>query len=184
MLADCVGQVAKANRLESVKAPCDIRVLLKNDYVQRKPSLPDGPVQRILLKVTAQLKVEEPDVNAGHFNRCEHLFVELTPGEYQTISVKLPNGKHVTFGFVPGRTPEDFECVDIHSTVGKHWRDSTTVGEDHYEQKLIGFAKEGETFDTRKLTRKTGLATLLLGARHHSGQREMTTAKPATPLKA
>ncbi len=137
------------------------------------------PVQRILLKVTAQYKVEAPDANAGHFNRCEHLFVELTPGEYQTISVRLPNGKHVTFGFVPGRTPDDFECVDIHSTVGKHWTDSATVGKDHYEQKLIGFAKEGDTFDTRKLDRKTGLATLLLGAHHHVEQREVMTAESA-----
>ncbi len=133
------------------------------------------------MRILAQHKVEKPDVNAGHFNRCEHLFVELTPGEYQTISVKLPNGKHVTFGFVPGRTPEDFECVDIHSTVGRHWKDGSTVGEDHYEQKLIGFAKEGDTFDTRKLARKTGLATLLLGAHHHLEQREMTTAESATP---
>jgi len=108
-------------------------------------------------------------VNAGHFNRCEHLFVELSPGEYQTISVKLPNGKHVTFAFVPGRTPDDFECVDIHSTVGRHWKDTTTVGENHYEQQLVGFAKEGNTFDTRKLPRKTALATLLLGSRHYAG---------------
>lgn len=120
-------------------------------------------------------------MNAGHFNRCEHLFVELTPGEYQTISVKLPNGKHVTFGFVPGRSPEDFECVDIHSTVGRHWKDRSTVGEDHYEQKLIGFAKEGDTFDTRELARKTGLATLLLGTRHHLEEPEMTLAESATP---
>lgn len=95
------------------------------------------------LKVTAQHQVENPDVNAGHFNRCEHLFVELAPGEYQTISVKLPNGKHVTFGFVPGTVPDDFEGVDIHSTVGAHWKDPSTVGEDHYEQKLVGFAKGG-----------------------------------------
>lgn len=122
-------------------------------------------------------------MNAGRCNRCEHLFVELMPGEYQTISVKLPNGKHVTFGFVPGRTPGDFECVDIHATVGKHWRDTTTAGKDHYEQKLIGFAKEGDTFDTRKLARKTALATLLLGARHHSDQREITAVKPTIPVK-
>lgn len=125
------------------------------------------------MRVLAQHKVHQPDVNAGHFNRCEHLFVELAPGEYQTVSVRLPNGKHVTFAFVPGSSPDDFECVDIHSTVGKHWKDSTTVGEDHYEQKLVGFAKDGDTFDTRKLPRKTGLATLLLGAQHHAvGERK------------
>lgn len=119
------------------------------------------------MKVIKQQHIENPDINRGYFNRCEHLFVELTPGKYQTISIRLPNGKHVTFGFVPGTTPEDFECVDIHSTVGAHWKDASTVGEDHYEQKLVGFAKGGNTFDTRKLARQTSLATLLLGKRHH-----------------
>lgn len=119
------------------------------------------------MKVVGQHHVEQADLNAGHFNRCEHLFLELAPGQYQTISVRLPNGKHVTFAFVPGSTPDDFECVDIHATVGTHWKDKSTVGEDHYEQKLVGFAKGVDTFDTRKLKTRTGLATLLLGAQHH-----------------
>lgn len=139
---------------------------IPQDYVQHH-RFPQSP-KKLPVRILAHHKVEQPDVNAGDFNRCEHLFVELAPGEYQTISVKLPNGKHVTFSFVPGGTPGDFECVDIHSTVGRHWKDRSTVGEDHYEQKLIGFAKEGDTFDTRKLARKTALATLLLGSQHYS----------------
>ena len=119
------------------------------------------------MKVVGQQQVEKPDINAGHFNRCEHLFLELAPGQYQTVSVRLPNGKHVTFAFVPGAKPEDFECVDIHATVGAHWKDKSTVGGDHYEQKLVGFTKGSNTFDTRKLKQRTGLATLLLGAQHH-----------------
>lgn len=118
------------------------------------------------MKVLRHEHVEKADLQAGQFNNCEHLFIELAPGQCQTVSCQLPNGKHVTFGFVPGEGNE-FECVDLHATVGRHWTDDTTFGRHHYQQHLIGFAKQGDTFDTRKGKKPTSLATLLLSSKHY-----------------
>ena len=65
--------------------------------------------------------VGEPKLAAGHFNRCEHTFLECEAGQYQTISVKLPNQKVVAFAFIPG-DGDEMECVDIHATVGKAFK--------------------------------------------------------------
>lgn len=118
------------------------------------------------MKILRQEMIHEADIRAGEFNNCEHLFIQVEPGQCQTVSCRLPNGKHVTFAFVPG-TGAEFECVDIHSTVGRHWVDSFTLGLHHYQQHLIGFSKPGDTFDTRKIKRPTSLATLLLSSKHH-----------------
>lgn len=119
---------------------------------------------------TKQRKVPKADIRLGEFNNCEHLFVQLEPQEMATISVRLPNGKFVTFSFIPA-AGEDFECVDIHATVGKHWKDDTTLGKDKWSHHLIGFTPGGgTTFDSRAeqpnptcSTKPTTLATLLLG---------------------
>jgi hypothetical protein len=118
------------------------------------------------MKIVRQEHIEKADIRAGQFNNCEHLFIELAPGQCQTVSCHLPNGKHVTFAFVPG-TGNEFECVDIHSTVGKHWIDNLTFGLHHYQQHLVGFSRQGDTFDTRRIKRPTSLATLLLSSHHH-----------------
>lgn len=123
------------------------------------------------MKIINQRKIEGRQCNtsAGEFNGGDHLFLELTPKENQTISVKLPSGKHVTFAFVPDNDdPNGFECVDIHSNVGQHWRDEQTLGRDHYKHLAIGFHKGGNTFDTRRGKLPTGLITLLLADRHHT----------------
>lgn len=74
------------------------------------------------IKVTGQRKVESTDRRPEHFNGGEHLFVEIAANEYQTISCKLPNGKFVTFAFIPAgnstQPSNEIECVDLHSNVG------------------------------------------------------------------
>lgn len=120
------------------------------------------------MKILEQRPVTKANINAGEFNNCQHLFLELTPNAYQTISCRLPSGKHVTFAFVPSKEdPNGFECVDIHSTVGKHWTDTTTLGRNHYQQHAIGFGKLSDPFDTRKMKQAPSLITLLLAASHH-----------------
>lgn len=112
--------------------------------------------------------VPNADLALGEFNNCEHLFVQLEPGEMTTISCRLPNGKFVTFCFMPTKG-EEFECVDIHSTVGKRFQYKPTDAkiDVHYQQHAIGFSRRGDTFDTREVPRPTGLITLLLNKTHH-----------------
>lgn len=102
----------------------------------------------------------------NHFNGGEHLFVDIAAGTHQTISCLLPNGKFVTFAFVPGDGNE-IECVDIHSTVGQPYKYKPTDDDTHYTQHAIGFSRNGDTFDTRKAGKPTGLITLLLNSSHH-----------------
>lgn len=110
--------------------------------------------------------IGQPDLHAGHFNRCEHTFLQCEPGRWQTLSVALPNGKVVTFSFVPGNGNE-MECVDIHATVGKPFKYQPANAEVHYVQHAIGFSGNGDTFDTRQIKRPTSLITLLLAHHHH-----------------
>ena len=118
------------------------------------------------MNVTKQRMAVNADIRIGEFNDCEHLFVQIEPGKNQTISCRLPNGKFVTFAFISSKG-EEMECVDIHTTAGKYWKDEKTVGTHHYQQHLIGFSKGGDTFDTRKVKEKTTLATLLLNSEYY-----------------
>ena len=123
---------------------------------------------------TKQRKVPKADIRLGEFNNCEHLFVQLEPQKMATISVRLPNGKFVTVCFVPGKG-EEFECMDIHATVGRHWTDERTYGKDKWQHHLVGFTiGGGETFDTLReqpnptySTPPTTLATLLLDKEYY-----------------
>ena len=123
------------------------------------------------MNIIGKEMVKEPNIKAGHFNRCEHVFLELEAGKNQTVSVKLPDGRFVTFAFISGSAPNSFECCDIHSTVGKMWDDDKTLGVHCWEQHLVGFSKGRDTFDTRKIVKdkgvSTALATLLLAKDHH-----------------
>lgn len=106
--------------------------------------------------------------NEGCFNGGEHTFLEAEAGNYQTISVKLPAGGFVTFAFVPSSDKENFECVDIHTTVGGQIPRPDGAGGTLYPQKLIGFTTGTNTFDTRKIPQITTLATLLLAPGHYA----------------
>jgi hypothetical protein len=108
------------------------------------------------------------DISDGTFNGGEHTFMELEAGKNQTISVKLPNGEYVTFAFVPSQGLE-IECVDIHSTVGQKFKYKASDSNDdiHFVQHAIGFSRWGDTVDTRKSDKPTGLLTLLLNKSHH-----------------
>jgi len=126
------------------------------------------------MKIISQSHVAKADLTAGQFNNCEHTYLELDPGQYQTISVKLPSGQFVTLAFVPkyvgAEKSAEFECMDIHTTAGKQY---TKSGDrPAYRQALIGFGDGRDTFDTRALEKKhgrpTGLATLLLSAEHNA----------------
>ena len=107
----------------------------------------------------------------GYFNGGEHLFVSIEPEAYQTISCRLPNGRYVTFAFVPGkRGTDEIGCVDIHTTVGKPFlRERPADDYDvAYPQQLVGFRRGPDTFDTRELPHVTTLTTLLLGDQHYT----------------
>lgn len=106
---------------------------------------------------------------SGHFNGGEHLFVEVDGITNQTISCILPGGGFVTFAFLPHGDGK-VESVDIHSTVGKQFKYKPTddKGDVHYVQHAIGFSRNGDTFDTRKVNKPTGLMTVLLHPSHHA----------------
>jgi hypothetical protein len=133
--------------------------------------------QRKSTKILEQKHVTEADIKKGEFNNGEHVFIELEPGQWQTVSCRLPNGKYVTFAFCPGSNdnPTELECVDIHATVGRHWTDEHTAGRDHWQQHLVGFSKGGTTFDTRKIKQTTSLATLLLHKNYHAAKPEVVS---------
>jgi hypothetical protein len=97
------------------------------------------------MKITGQKHIDHADLAAGHFNNCQHTFLECEFGIWQTISVKLPNGKHVTFAFCPSSTPGEVECVDIH-----------TMGHD--------------TFATRDLKESTGFVLSSFLLKSHANQ--------------
>jgi hypothetical protein len=114
---------------------------------------------------------ESDALQNGDFNAGEHLHVEIEPGKNQTISCLLPNGKFVTFAFLPSRKGEnEMECVDIHTTVGKPFlRDpEREEGALAYPQQLIGFCYGSDMFDTRRFSKHTTLATLLLHKNHYN----------------
>ena len=134
------------------------------------------------MKVTGKADISAPELAQGHFNRGEHLFVAIEPGRYQTISCGLPNGRHVTFAFVPGSSEgTEMECVDIHATVGKHFSSDHTVGKEMWTHHLVGFSADGgDAFDTRRLNhaRRTSLATLLLSLHHYQNDSDRRAENP------
>ncbi len=121
------------------------------------------------MKVRAHTTIKGCDskIEQGHFNGGEHLFLEIDGQTHQTVSCILPNGKFVTFAFVPGQEGQ-VECVDIHTTAGEQFKYKPSDSDTHYSQKLIGFSRAGDTFDSRKSGKPTGLATLLLHPRHNA----------------
>lgn len=103
-------------------------------------------------------------IENGEFNACEHTFLECEPEKYQTISVKLPNGKFVSFAFIPA-SENEMECVDIHTTAGNEITDKN--GDRKYIHHAIGFAPQGRnSFDTRRLNDGTLFLTVLLNKDH------------------
>ena len=106
----------------------------------------------------------------GNFNAGEHIYVEIEPGQAQTVSCRLPNGCYVTFAFLPGQDNE-MECVDIHSDVGPEVARPRGNGDDPGRlQHLIGFGFGGDSFDTRTAKNPCTLSTLLLHSRHYTGK--------------
>ena len=125
-----------------------------------------------------QHNVPKADLAMGEFNNCEHTFMQVEAGKYQTVSCRLPNGKFVTFAFCPGQGDE-MECVDIHSTCGEPFKYKSGDSDIHYKQQAIGFSRNGDTFDTRKANKPTGLMTVLLNKSHHLTEHEKAIARTA-----
>ena len=117
---------------------------------------------------TPSSEIPEHRRGGKHFNKCEHLFVELHPHENQTISVELPNGQFVTLCFVASsnKATQDFECMDIHFSGGKKFFPKDRDYPLH-KQVVVGFTTGHNTFDTRKITEPTTLTTLLLSPAHN-----------------
>ena len=126
-----------------------------------------------IIRQENQPSQDERDIAAGYFNGGEHLFVQIEPGAYQTISARLPNGKFVTFAFVArNSTSEDILCVDLHTTVGKPYPRKDGNKGDLYPIHLVGFCTGTNSFDTRKIDRRTNLATVLLSDEYYKGGRQ------------
>ena len=121
------------------------------------------------MRILKQKYVAKADLTHGEFNNCEHLFIELEAGKWQTVSCRLPNGKYVTFAFGPefNDTSAELKWVDIHSTVGRHWTDEHTFPRDHWQQHLAGLSQDGTVFDTSKMKEVINLTTLLLHKKYH-----------------
>lgn len=109
------------------------------------------------------INVHDVHIETGDFNRGEHLRVKIEPDKFQTVSCELPNGRFVTFAFIPG--PQgDIRCVDIHSTNGP--AEKRPDGSMGYAHHLIGFTQGGpHVFTTRNSDMKCVLATLVLNDR-------------------
>jgi hypothetical protein len=118
--------------------------------------------------------VPKADINIGEFNNCEHLFLQIEPGKWQTISCRLPNGKFVTFAFVPTAT-EEIECVDIHTTAGVRFKNRN--GDFSHQQNVIGFRCGSNSFDTRRIEPHTSLITLLLHSNHNTTDNHPSESK-------
>jgi hypothetical protein len=119
-----------------------------------------------LEQVQAKPRNERQPAN-GYFNGCETLHVELEPDKMQTIACRLPDGKFVTFAFVPSpSSPNGFECVDIHATIQPNGMNGETP---IYKHHALGFNPGSTTFDTRKIEGKDiSLLALLLAPRHYT----------------
>lgn len=93
----------------------------------------------------------------ANFNRNPHLCVEVPDGNF-TISCRTSTGELITFAFVPYRTGEAAQCVDVqrHTTAF-----STSNGRPI--QNVICFTPGGDTFRSdSKDKRPTTLMTVLL----------------------
>lgn len=109
------------------------------------------------------------------FNGGQHIFIDIEPNKNQTLSCRLPNGKVVTFAFVPAgnsiKSSNEIECVDIHSNVGPELPRPDKTG-NFNRHHLIGFTVGGTAFDTRRVESAnpkhvTSMATLLLRTGHY-----------------
>ena len=85
----------------------------------------------------------------ARFNNCPHTDIEIPNGDH-TISVKLPNGKRITFAFVGEQKDKPAQCVDIKY----HDRGGVIQAK--------GMAAGRDTFDTRKAEIPTKMITVLL----------------------
>jgi len=85
----------------------------------------------------------------ARFNPCPHTDIDLPDGDH-TISVRMSNGKRITFAFVGEQKDKPAQCVDVKY----HDGEGTT--------QAIGFSGGRDTFDTRKGTLPTKMLTVLL----------------------
>ena len=80
-----------------------------------------SPTPNVKTYGIARSKAEAAQDGFATFNNCPHLCVEITEPGCSTITVKTPQGKLVTFGFMCIRSDEaHVECIDIqqHHTDG------------------------------------------------------------------
>ena len=99
----------------------------------------------------------------ARFNGGNHLCVDVPDGS-STISVKLSDGRQITFAFCPYRKDGVPKCIDIHDMGGKQLPDFVNKGQTHYQQQLIAFSGAGpDAFRTKADDeRPTTLIALLL----------------------
>jgi len=72
----------------------------------------------------------------ARFNNCPHTDIEIPDGDH-TISVKLSNGKRITFAFVGEQKDKPAQCVDV-----KYYDGGGLI-------QAKGMAAGRDTFDTR-----------------------------------
>lgn len=85
----------------------------------------------------------------ARFNPCPHTDIEIPDGDH-TISVKMSNGKRLTFSFVGQQKGKPAQCVDI------KYHDGGGIVQ------ALGMTKGSHTFDTRKMEKPTTLLVVLL----------------------
>lgn len=89
------------------------------------------------------------------FNNKEHLPVDI-PAEGATITCNLPDGKQITFSFVPKEITHEIECCDIHL--------SGRAGEKQ-KQKIIAFIQGGRC-EFKDNAAEISLTTILIADAH------------------
>ena len=97
------------------------------------------------------------------FNDGQHLCVEVPDGR-STISVKLSDGRQITFAFCPYEKDGRPQCIDIHDNGGKPLPNFVNKGQTLYQQQFIAFSGAGpDAFRTKADdARPTTLIALLL----------------------
>ena len=98
------------------------------------------------------------EIGFGSFNFGDHLCVDVPDG-HSTISVKLSDGRQITFAFVPyqeGGVPKCVDIRDLGDPIG-----TALTGTEHYRQNVIGFSGARNAFVSVDEKRPCTLLSLL-----------------------
>tara|TARA_R100000951_G_C2649356_1_gene183837 strand:+ start:1397 stop:2086 length:690 start_codon:yes stop_codon:yes gene_type:complete len=99
-------------------------------------------------------------IGFARFNNGDHLCVDVPDG-HSTISVRLSDGRQITFAFCPYSEGGVPKCVDVRD-LGDPVGDKLGTGTDQFRQNLIGFSGWRNAFRTSDNEKPCTLLSILL----------------------